>query len=83
LICLLDLAWHSQVPQPGTLVMEMNEVKGVGNYQSYVQWAPPAAELSAGDGADAWEFESGVADAGTVLLHDSIVGAFSGQHQLG
>ena len=37
-----------QVPQPGTLVLEMNEVKGVGNYQSYVRWTPPG-KLDAGD----------------------------------
>jgi hypothetical protein len=29
-------------------VLEMNEVKGVGNYQSYVRWTPPG-KLDAGD----------------------------------
>ena len=52
----------------------MNEVKGVGNYQSYVRWAPPGG-LDAGD--EDWAFQSGVADAGTVLMHDAIVDAYA------
>lgn len=58
------------LPQPGHLVLEMNEVLGVGNYHSDVQWTVPQAQSQ-------WKFESGVADAGTVLMYNAVVSAYT------
>jgi hypothetical protein len=69
------------LPQPGNLVMEMNEVLGVGNYHSQVTWTTVSSSVgtmkTTGTTAADWKFESGVADAGTVLLYNAIVAAYT------
>lgn len=58
------------LPLPGTLVMELREEMGVGNYQTTnVLWGVQ-------DPGASFKFESGTTDAGLVLLHDAIVGAY-------
>jgi hypothetical protein len=58
------------IPMPGTLVMELHEIAGVGNYQTYVMWGVQ-------DPAATFKFESGTTDVGLVLLHDAIVSAYT------
>ena len=59
-----------EIPNPGTLVMELTEVLGVGDYESYALWGVQ-------DPGATFKFESGTTDVGLVLLHDAVVDAFA------
>jgi hypothetical protein len=59
-----------EIPNPGTLVMELNEQVGVGDFQTYALWGVQ-------DPGATFKFESGTTDVGLVLLHDAVVDAFT------